>query len=674
MRKSVLNEIEYIKYLLGYEKGKVISEQKRLISEQSKADYDKIISDLTDTYKSTLQKYGYESMYLMGPETTGTKPVISVNYGDNEPTILAFVPTATALAEAKKLGIADGKKESDFTTYVTYGLKTGGFGSDNTFNTRLYLQRYYTNTLGLKDEESKSTARYKVSSDMSTIGFTISGLVTKVKGKQDISGLVKTIKTDVAKATGGVKSTSKSTAGSTTAGTSGTAATDKTSAAKVTYTSNKGSMDPMFSEPIVEVNYDKAQQKFTVEVFATFSVMSTDAGSVEDAIIEALKEKVFTNEDVINNKDYLAMSFAKIRAGASNYYNKNACYADVKFEGTDYKNVKEPTEADQINPVNGVVEPPGVRSAANIKLAQDRATAFLKKLKTKLPSVYNKDGVDYTIKISPALKSELIGHSVATGGVIDSSPNRDWNKYPVPGQHVYAVLEITLASIPTKVQSKKCLVNAKLAVGYYKDKSTKNHECDYAVFDIFLNDVLLGSVDMGNGIQLSSSNLPNAHNVCTGIKLSPRTTAYEKCVKSFGKKKNLSNTLPSAKVYAGSRYAEFIINNDIVDSIVNASESGEIKVTIQGKQSDWYNSSSGLGLDDFDWTFINTTHAEVPWVTFFPSVGGKVGTTPTVNGESLSTMQRCGGANNTAECEKVNLFYINPCEVNNKYSVISKGG
>ena len=63
MKGSINEDINYIKYLMGYQKGRVISEQKKIISEQKRADYDKIISDLLSTYKPVLNKYGFDNLF-----------------------------------------------------------------------------------------------------------------------------------------------------------------------------------------------------------------------------------------------------------------------------------------------------------------------------------------------------------------------------------------------------------------------------------------------------------------------------------------------------------------------------------------------------------------------------------------------------------------------------------
>lgn len=681
MKKGINEDINYMKYLIGYQKGKVISEQKIIISEQTKASYDKIISDLLTTYQPFLTKYGFENLYFMGPDLTDPAK-LSTNFGDNKPTVLAFVPNATSLTNAKAIAKEEGRDSKNMLGYVTYNLTNGEFGGDDTYNTLYYLQRGYANSLKLTDEQSKSTARTNLKTDMSSIGKTISPLVTTVSTGGDISKDITNIKTAITKATETTTTASSTTTtAAKTAGTT-TAASTTTTAAKTagtTTTSSFGSMDSKFSEPIVNVTYISDKKKFKIEVFSTFAVMSSDVGSVEDAIIEAIQSKVFTNEEVIKNKDYLTLSFASVRAGATNNYNGQV-YADVKFNGKDYKNPIALNEdsPEQINAVNGVKEPPGTRYSDNVTLANKRATNFLSKLKTKLPTAYTVNNSTFKVNISPALKSELKAYSVATGGKVDSDPERDWNKYPVPGQHVYAVLNISLASIPTKKESRACLINSMLKIGYFPNKSTsqQKHQCDYAVFDVYFNDVLFGSVDMGNGGQLSSSGFGDKNTFCESMGLSKSSDGYTKCVNTIGTKKNLSNTVSNG-TYGGERYAEFKITNENVDSIVNASTTGEIKVSIKGKDSEYYTSSSGLGLVKFVDDMSMTTHAEVPWVTYYPSEGTTHSKTPTVDSESLAKMARCGGdklnGNATEKCTKVDLFYINPCEKNSNYAIISKG-
>jgi hypothetical protein len=71
-------ELKYMKYLLGYQRGVVISEQ-RILLEQTKADYDQIANSLTSSYKAVLEKYGFDRIELQG---VGTDQLPTNEYTD----------------------------------------------------------------------------------------------------------------------------------------------------------------------------------------------------------------------------------------------------------------------------------------------------------------------------------------------------------------------------------------------------------------------------------------------------------------------------------------------------------------------------------------------------------------------------------------------------------------
>ena len=671
MKGSINEDINYIKYLMGYQKGRVISEQKKIISEQKRADYDKIISDLLSTYKPVLNKYGFDNLYFIGKDLTDPSK-LSTNFGDNKPTKLVFVPTATALATAKTLASDNSQKLG--TDVVNFSLTYGTFGDDDTNSTRQFLQRTYAKSLNLPDEKSNANARTSLLTDMSTIGTTISGLVDKVSSQQDISANIKTIKSDIEKATGVSSTTTGDAKTTTTAGTT-TAGTTTGSVSTSVSTSDK------FDKPIVTASYDSKKKVFAVEAFAVFGRGITETEEVYAMIVNKIKEDIFTYPEIVENKDYLTLSFADIRGGASNrFYNSEKkkdveVFADVGFAGDDYKTPKADLA---INFVNGKDNTEGSisngpLSASNRKFAVGRATNFLKSLKSVLPNEYEVNGEKVVVKISPVVKEKIEGYNVETGGKYDYERSE---KYPIPGQHVYAKLEITFSSVPSPLDSKKCLVNSRLKISYKASKA--NHNCDTATFDVFLNNILIGTVDLGNGPQLSSkygltySNVKNV-NLAT-IQAACRknytdATILSKCLASIGKKKNLSNTTSDGK-YGGDRSAQFTIDNALIDKIIPKDHQGELTVTIKGKQSSYYSTV----LDKYSTSLVFQTHAEVPLIQYYPSnKDGVQQTTPTVDEESLASMQKCGGDGGSPDCTKVDLFTINPCELNKQYAILYRG-
>ena len=82
--KKLNEELDLIKYLMNYDRGQIMSEQKNILSEQTKSDYDQIANQLSTTWSATLQKYGLtDTIKFYGTDAQGnlveeytTKPTV----------------------------------------------------------------------------------------------------------------------------------------------------------------------------------------------------------------------------------------------------------------------------------------------------------------------------------------------------------------------------------------------------------------------------------------------------------------------------------------------------------------------------------------------------------------------------------------------------------------------
>ena len=83
-------ELKYIKYLLGYERGKTLIEQKIILEQATKSDYDQIVSSLLTSYTPTLEKYGFNNITLYGIDE---KNNLTTDY-TGTPTIIGFSSTS----------------------------------------------------------------------------------------------------------------------------------------------------------------------------------------------------------------------------------------------------------------------------------------------------------------------------------------------------------------------------------------------------------------------------------------------------------------------------------------------------------------------------------------------------------------------------------------------------
>lgn len=338
------------------------------------------------------------------------------------------------------------------------------------------------------------------------------------------------------------------------------------------------------------------------------------------AFINKVKNEVFANPKIVEavnsgKKDLITVTLADVRGGASNAFGGGPVPAEIS--GLTESNIGKPT----ITKISG-----NANFTGDKKLAEQRATNLWTAIKEKLPS-----GTDKKIRISNSVKNTITGYVVDTGGVDDNNKKRDWNKYPIPGQHVYINMRIELRPVlePDKIKSKKCLVNATISMDFGIGKTTRSHSCDSATFDVFANGINIGQIDLGNMTKTLENN---------------KTKAADAGVKS-----SFTNQRPEGGPVSGTLQ---LTDQALVDRIVDAGVGGEVVIKIQGKD---YNFYSYLPIEE------RSTHSEIPWIKVTSPTGVVLYNQEPENSQNIG---RCGGSSGSeykTSCPEWKVAEFNPC-------------
>lgn len=360
---------------------------------------------------------------------------------------------------------------------------------------------------------------------------------------------------------------------------------------------------------------------------ATSAFVSTFIKKIQD---EVFKNPKITEAINKGQKDLITVTLANVRGGASNYYGGKTT---AEISGLTDSNVGNPGP----KAVTG-----DVKFTKNKELAKKRATNVLNAIKTQLPSNTTKK-----IRISKSLKELVSGYVVDTGGVDDNSDKRDWNTYPIPGQHVYVFMRIELRPIlePDKVKSKSCLFNSTISMDYgfsRKERVGPNggHVCDSATFDVFANGIRLGQIDLGN----------------RDFSLKKVDTTSEQGVTATSVKASSEGGAVSGSLQ--------ITSQEMADKIIDASVSGEVKITIKGKDHTFY---TKRGLPIFWGGKYNydelATHSEIPWIKVTSPTNVVLFNQEPTTSQSIP---RCGGSKNSDKdfqtaCPEWSVAEFNPC-------------
>ena len=244
----------------------------------------------------------------------------------------------------------------------------------------------------------------------------------------------------------------------------------------------------------------------TMDKEATYDVNKDDpetvAGPFYDELLEKLKGVLGDN---LKTKDSgLVLTSAQIDSGASNFYNRKPTLADVAND----RKTPLPTQGGQkkggvslMSTSKGYVYNPPYKAfipddgmpggkdyEANKDLALRRGLKFLGHIKGLLINV----GID----VLEPLNSEVVNAKIIdTGGVIDK--NRSEGDYPNPGQFITMKLNFMKEGGAGEVDDVlSCLVDMNIKVAYYR--SSDKHNCDAAIFNIYMNKKYIGVANLNN--------------------------------------------------------------------------------------------------------------------------------------------------------------------------------
>lgn len=183
----------------------------------------------------------------------------------------------------------------------------------------------------------------------------------------------------------------------------------------------------------------------------------------------------------------------------------------------------------------------------------------------------------------------------------------------------------------------ECLVGMEITIGYYPGQSKADHTCDEAIFELRMNDVSIGEV-----------NLNNAFLDLLGVNIAKTNPRYESLQRSYGPlatrhgyeniEQFFGAVIEVNKAFAGygrktdgrsggSRSQTFILDGEKAKSIIDNSPSDKIVLSIVplvGPNS------------KYKMFHAKGSHADTPWVT----IKSKKSTRPLFNGEPNIGMKR----------------------------------
>jgi hypothetical protein len=311
------------------------------------------------------------------------------------------------------------------------------------------------------------------------------------------------------------------------------------------------------------------------------------------------------------------MTVAHVFGGASNY-NSGPVKPDMDalVEKTGSIGYKASTITDESQYTG--------KYSTNTALAKNRAQNLFNVLKTQLPTrAQNQVKVTATPQIN--------GYNVNTGGVVDA--DRISKNFPIPGQHVNMALIIKIKpKPPSKRGSLECIKGLTVTV------ASTNHYCDTAAFDVKLNGVVLGDVDLGNFFVGTS----------------------ERDEKGSVRQQLSGSRNDGTK--GGKRWRDFKINASNAASFVTSTD-GSVKVSLKGKDSTHYEQRFGLTADQ-SYAGKMTSHSDVPYVTIKKSDGTVIyNQAPTANTYAFGGSRKPCGASGDP-CKEYDLIKFNPCATN----------
>tara|TARA_R110002020_G_C16249675_1_gene769713 strand:+ start:37 stop:1305 length:1269 start_codon:yes stop_codon:yes gene_type:complete len=360
---------------------------------------------------------------------------------------------------------------------------------------------------------------------------------------------------------------------------------------------------------VVTVNPNpKNKNRYSFRISAFFpSTGSSD--KIYGETLKTLKEQIFSNLDDTQKekikRGFLSISIMNIThiiGMASNYLNgplvptnwNNRSTMSGSYGGTVPKikdKLKDKESSDW---------------KKNLGYAKNRGNNFLKWINTS--------GVKEGITLNPNAKiPEAKALILDTGGCVDEK--RDITKYKNPGQNLLVIGVVQLKPIKkefTPEETEECLKGGSISIGY---EPNGTHTCDFAIFNVYANNVLIGVANLNNGKEDVAGNI----------------THYTNNRKSDGKK-------------GGKRSTEFILNDEQITKIAKNSKDGRVSLSIKGFPSAWY-------IENVEGVVRGNTHSDTPTVVV--KLNGKV----RYSGTPQAKMVR------TANPKKTVIYTFSPCHL-----------
>jgi hypothetical protein len=632
---SINEELNYMKYLLGYQKGVVISEQKILLKE-NKSDYEQILSQLSQAYGPILKKYGFDNMVGYGIEDFEPNE----NYDDFPPLVKLIGPYTDNTGKTIDGTYFACKPDTKFVPpggKVKFAPQVPSPNNLNYTTTNNSSYNYQYRMKG-KDAAEQKKLGDQFDKTINSIAVKVCELLNLKEKGQDVTKQVQAVVDSETKAqqtnTTGAKTTTQQTTtkpGTTATTKPGTTATTKPGTTQQTTTKSSatgGLGSNQYTEPVISVKDVQAGDEiyWTVEAFGYFET-SSDTSGFGKVLSDRLRKEVFSNKKLQellkdpqkNVKNKIAITSMYIRGGASNRMNNSATPAELS-------GLQKPLQKDaKIKKITDETK----SFTDNKKLAENRADGIWNYLKSNLPSNTQK------IRVSNNISLKKEGYIVETGGVEDTSASRDWTKYPIPGQHVYISFTIELRPVvePDKVQStkNKCLWNSSVELSFGLYPGSGNHSCDPAAFGVWANNIYIGHIDLGNGDLISGSIDPRTGKPYPSKLLQKTQGATGVTVKK---------TTPTS--VGGSVSGTLKITDEgLAQKIIDASKTGEVEITVKGDSYLEYRKRN-FNADE------HGTHAEIPWMRVTTSAGKIIYDN---KANTSDTLARCGGySDNTTPC------------------------
>ena len=365
---------------------------------------------------------------------------------------------------------------------------------------------------------------------------------------------------------------------------------------------------------------------------ATYDVNADDPKTVAGPFYNELlkKLKAVLGENLKTKNSGLKLVSAEISSGASNYYDKASTEADIKNDRV--TSMPELKSGFAMNLGKEVSSYEGTNKAIhhlkgsqpyldNKDLARRRGVKFLAHIKALLKNA----GID----VLEPLKEEIINSQIIdTGGVIDKDRVED--TYPHPGQFITMKLKFMKESVAGQTTDiLKCLVGLKIIVGFFKTgvsasqgkKNTGGHNCNSAIFNVYLNGVRIGIANLNN---LSD---PDIADTKKWRIINPNSSALVKKQQTKkGKDKTKQRMQKKVEKGTGKNVAcQFEIDNKQAQNILAKTKKSSLTLSIKGmieggcinvekpelKTCDGHPTYKGISIPD---NKSRALHANVPFV------------------------------------------------------------